>query len=884
MTTPLRRQYLEIKHRYPGMILFFQIGDFYETFDEDASVVARELGLALTRKYFGKGQVHPLAGVPVRSIEGHLAKLINRGYKIAICDQVTPPGKGLVEREVTRIVTPGTVVEPGLLEGKANNYLASLVVGGGSAGLAYADVTTGEFAATELEVEQAATELERLAPSELLLPRNQQPPDIEIRALTKLDDARVELKAARRALLDHFGVGTLAAYGCEDRQLAAQAAGAIVIYLRDTQPDALANLDRLQSYATDKFMRLDPQTARNLEIFQGWDFTGGQPTGSLVSTIDLTVTPMGGRRLRRWLRHPLLDIVELRARQDAVEWFFKRDAAQEKIRAGLNEILDIERLLGRVRRKIAAPMDVVALARSLRAVAPIRFTLEKQKAPSDFTRTLKDCDDIVGYVTRAITERPPSEIERGAVIRAGFSKELDELRDVLTGGKDFLAKFEARERERSGIRSLKVGYNKVFGYYIEITKTNLKLAPGDYIRKQTLTSAERFFTLELKEHETLIANSSERIIELETNLYRQVCAEISRHADRIAQVAAGVAHIDLCAALAECAARYNYVRPELNEGGEIVISKGRHPMIEQRLSDSGDEAERRFAPNDTRLSSGTDFSLSGETEVRPTPDGQTKVCPTPPQIMLLTAPNMAGKSVYLRQVALICLLAQIGAFVPAESASLGVVDRIFTRVGLHDYTLRGHSSFMVEMIECAHILNHATERSLILLDEVGRGTSTADGLSIARAVIEFLHNNPRVAAKTLFATHYHELTDAADYLPRVRNFHLAVEEKGGEVRYLHKVEPGRAEKSFGIYVAQLAGLPKPVIRRATELLDNHNGAAHAKAKAETASPDGSVKAALEALAALDINQLSPVEALTKLYELQLSLSLKPPRRRPASRG
>jgi DNA mismatch repair protein MutS len=855
MTTPLRRQYLEIKRRYPGMILFFQIGDFYEAFDEDAHVVARELGLALTRKYFGKGQVHPLAGVPVRSIEGHLSKLINRGYKIAICDQVTPPGKGLVEREVTRIVTPGTVIEPALLEGKANNYLASMVIGDGSAGLAYADVTTGEFAATELEIEQAVAEIERLEPSELLLPRDQQPPDIEFRALTKLDDSRIELKTARRALLDHFGVVTLAAYGCEDRPLAAQAAGSIIIYLRDTQPDALANLDWLQSYTTDKFMRLDPQTMRNLEIFQGWDFTGGQPTGSLVSTIDLTVTPMGGRRLRRWLRHPLLDIVELRARQDAVEWFFNRDAVREKIRAALNEILDIERLLGRIRRKIAAPMEVVALARSLRAVAPIRFTLEKQKAPSDFTRTLKDCDDIVGYVTRAITERPPSEIERGAVIRAGFSAELDELRDVLTGGKDFLAKFEARERGRSGIKSLKVGYNKVFGYYIEITKTNLKLAPGDYIRKQTLTNAERFFTLELKEHETLIANASERIIELETNLYRRICAEISRHADRIAQVAAGVAHIDLCAALAECAARYNYVRPELNEGGELVISKGRHPMIEQRLSDSVDEAERRFAPNDTRLSSAA--SASGNS------GGGT-------QIMLLTAPNMAGKSVYLRQVALICLLAQIGAFVPAAEAEIGIVDRIFTRVGLHDYTLRGHSSFMVEMIETAQILNSATDRSLILLDEVGRGTSTADGLSIARAVIEFLHNNPRVAAKTLFATHYHELTDAADYLPRVRNFHMAVEEKGGEVRYLHKVEPGRAEKSFGIYVAQLAGLPKPVIRRATELLDDHNGAAgrNAAAKAKTAAPDGSLKTALEALAELDINQLSPVEALTKLYELQ----------------
>jgi DNA mismatch repair protein MutS len=887
MTTPLRRQYLEIKRRYPGMILFFQIGDFYESFDEDAHVVARELGVALTRKWFGKGQMHPLAGVPVRSIEGHLAKLINRGFKVAVCDQVTPPGKGLVEREVTRIVTPGTVVEPGLLEGKANNYLASLFVGAGVAGLAYADVTTGEFAATELEIEQAIAELERLEPSELLLPRSQQPPAVEVRALTKLDDAQVDLKAARRVLLDHFGVRTLTAYGCEGRPLAAQAAGAIVKYLRDTQPEALANLDRLQSYATDKFMLLDPQTVRNLEIFHGWDFTGGQPTGSLVSTIDLTVTPMGGRLLRQWLRRPLLDIVELRARQDAVEWFFTREAARERVRAGLYEILDLERLLGRVRRKIAAPMEVVSLAHSLRGIPAIRAALEKQKAPSDFTAPLKDCEDIVDYVARAITDRPPSDFERGAIIRAGFSEELDELRSVLSGGKEFLSKLETRERERTGIRSLKVGYNKVFGYYIEITNSNLKLAPGDYIRKQTLTNAERFFTLELKEHESLIANASERLVELETTLYRQVCAEISRHADRIAQVAAGVARVDLYAALAEAAARFEYSRPELDEGGEFLIYEGRHPMIEQRLpepraesgAESGAESEResgaflprRFAPNDTWLSSG---AVSKQTSGK---DPQTGA----PQIMLLTAPNMAGKSVYLRQVALICLLAQIGGFVPAKSAKLGVVDRIFTRVGLHDYTLRGHSSFMVEMIETAHILNQATPRSLILLDEVGRGTSTADGLSIARAVIEFLHNNPRVAAKTLFATHYHELTDAADYLPRVRNFHLAVEEKGSEVRYLHKVEPGRAEKSFGIYVAQLAGAPKAVIRRAQELLDAHNRGAHPE------PPRGAGDFALPAeildtLINLEIHEMSPVEALTKLYELQQRV-LKGKKEGPAQR-
>jgi DNA mismatch repair protein MutS len=843
MVTPLRRQYLEIKRRYPGMILMFQIGDFYETFDEDAHVVARELGVALTRKWFGKGHAHPLAGVPVRSLESHLIKLINRGYKVAICDQVTPPGKGLVERQVTRIVTPGTVVEPGLLEGRTNNYLASLIAGEHRAGMAFADVTTGEFAVTELEIPQAVAEMERIEPSELLLPDSQPQPDIEIRSVTRLNDHLTELETAQRALLDHFEVKSLEAYDCQDKPLAVRAAGAIITYLRDTQPDALSNLTRLQCFTTDNLMRLDPQTVRSLEIFQGWDFTGGTPTGSLVSTIDLTTTPMGGRRLRRWLRHPLLDLQELRARQEAIDWFFKHKAARERVRGIINEVLDIERLLGRIRRKIAVPMEVVALARSLRVIPALRSILEKDRAPAEFMRPLQDCGDIVDFVARSITDRPPSDFERGNIIRHGFSEELDELRSVLGGGKDFLAKFEARERQRTGIRSLKVGYNKVFGYYIEISKPNLKFAPSDYIRKQTLTNAERFFTLEIKEHESLIANASERMIELETNLYRQVCDAISRHAERIGQIGAGVAHVDLCSALAECAQRFDYVRPEINDGDEVQIIKGRHPMVERLL-----EGSRKFVPNDTHLSN------------------------QKTQIIMLTAPNMAGKSVYLRQVALICLLAQIGSFVPAASAKIGIVDRIFTRVGLHDYTLRGHSSFMVEMIEAAQILNQATARSLILLDEIGRGTSTADGLSIALSVIEYLHNNPRVAAKTLFATHYHELTDCAGYLPRVHNYHLAVRERGSKVEYLHKIEPGRAEKSFGIYVAQLAGLPKPVIHRAQELLTTHNGA-KARKRSEQSRERPEIKdpefvSLVRTLAELDINQLSPVEALTRLYELQ----------------
>jgi DNA mismatch repair protein MutS len=686
-------------------------------------------------------------------------------------------------------------------------------------------------------------ELERLGPAELLVPRGLDSPSVGApRTVTRLADEQVAPENTRTVLLSHFGVTSLEAYGCEDRPFAAQAAGAILVYLRDTQPDALANLTGLRSYRTDNFMWLDPQAIRNLEVFRGEDFTGGAAAGSLVATIDLTVTPMGGRRLRRWLRHPLLDTSELRARQDAVEWFYKRPAARDRVRAMLADVLDVERLLGRIRRRLAVPAEPVALARSLKAVPQIRLALESQRAPSHLAAPLESCEDLTEYIERAISDRPPSDFERGGILRTGFSPELDELRGTLSGSRRFLAEFEQRERQRTGIRSIKVGYNKVFGYYIEVTKPNLRLAPNEYIRKQTLTNAERFFTLELKEHESLIANARERLQELETSLYRQVCDEISRHHERIRRIAEGLALIDLFTTLAECAARFGYVRPELNGSNEVVIVRGRHPVIEHELDG------RTFQPNDTHLSnSGT-------------------------QIMLLTAPNMAGKSVYLRQVALICLLAQIGSFVPAERASLGLIDRIFTRVGLHDHALRGHSSFMVEMIETAHILHHATPHSLILLDEIGRGTSTADGLSIARSVVEYLHNQPRLAAKTLFATHYHELTACADCLPRVRNFHLAVRECDHRVHYLHRVEPGRAEKSFGLHVAQLAGLPKPVIHRAQELLNvydsSRNDHRRSKIRETPATAFAEIIALFKTLINVDINELSPVEALTQLYDLQ----------------
>ncbi len=838
MPTPLRRQYTEIKRRYPGMILLFQIGDFYETFDEDAEIVARELGVVLTRKWFGKGNPHPLAGVPVRSLESHLAKLINRGYKVAVCDQITLPGKGLVEREVVRIITPGTVVEPGLLEGRANNYLASLVLTDRAAGLAHADITTGEFRVTELGRAEALAEIERISPAEIIIPMSLDLTGTEVRAITKIADRMAEINQSRRALADHFQTMTLDAYGIENRKLALRAAGALIAYLRDTQPDALLGLTSLQHYSVDSFMQMDQQTLRNLEIFQGWDFSGGVPAGSLVATIDLTATEMGGRLLRRWLRHPLLDITELNRRLDAVEWFVKHTTARERVREALENVLDIERLLGRIRRRIAAPSEVVALGHSLRAVSRLRAALEKDRAPKTFTESLDPCADIVEYIERAISDRPPSDFERGGIIRAGFSSELDDLRATLTGGRKFLAEFEERERKRTGIRSLKVGYNKVFGYYIEVTRPNLRLVPSDYIRKQTLTNAERFFTLELKEHESLIANARERIHELEQTLYRQVCDHTARQHQRINRVASSLALIDLYSAMAECADRFDYTRPDIDEGDEIVITLGRHPTIERMIE------SRKFTPNHTHLSN------------------------KDTQIMLLTAPNMAGKSVYMRQVALISLLAQAGSFVPAREAKLCLVDRIFTRIGLNDFTLRGHSSFMIEMIETAHILHHATPRSLILLDEIGRGTSTADGLSIARAVIEYIHNQPRLGAKTLFATHYHELTDAAEYLPRVKNFHLAVRERGGKVEYLHRVESGRAEKSFGLHVAELAGMPRPVLRRAKELLGEYEKTPREERTAKRSGAKGEWLTLFESILSLDVNEMSPVEAITRLYEMQ----------------
>lgn len=860
MTTPLRRQYLEVKRRYPDMLLLFQMGDFFEAFDDDATILSRELGVALTTKWMGKTLRVPMAGIPVQSLEQHLGKLIRRGYKVAICEQLTPPGKKLIKRDVTRIVTPGTVVEPALLEGKVNNYLASLVPEEKRAGIAYVDVTTGEFATTELALEAALEELERLEPSELLIPRSLSERESldprlatfvsgERAPVTLLEDQTLAQERSRRLLLDHFQAGSLSAYGCEHLPLAVRASAAIIAYLRRTQPRAVEQLTRLRTYALSGYMTLDAQTVRNLEIFQS---RAGAPEGSLLGVIDLTVTPMGGRRLKQWLKQPLLDRRELQRRQDAVAWFFENERARRRFRTYLGKIFDLERLIGRIRSGIATPRELVVLGRSLTWIPRIRALFKPAVEPlGALLDDLKPCTEVVQLITRAIVDDPPATVEQGDVVRAGYSKELDDLRAVLRDGKKYLADLEARERARTGIRSLKVGYNKVFGYYIEVTKPNLHLVPSDYIRKQTLVNAERFFTLELKEHESVVSHAQDRILELESSLFQHVCRRVGEHREEVISTARALSELDILAAFAEGAVRHRYVRPRLTDEPFISIKEGRHPVVERALP------EGQFVPNDVFLSN-DDL-----------------------QIIILTGPNLSGKSTYLRQVALITLLAHVGSFVPAAEATIGLVDRIFSRVGLEDNISQGQSSFMIEMMETASILNHATPRSLIILDEIGRGTSTYDGLSIARAVIEYIHNHPRLRAKTLFATHYHELTELGDALPRVKNFYVTVAEEGGQIRFLRKVVPGKAGKSYGVQVARLAGLPRPVVHRAEEILAEYEVGSRraqglpspaqshiAEAKATYSSSLDQVRAILDELVNLDIDSMAPVEALTKLYELK----------------
>ncbi len=844
--TPIRTQYLEIKERHKDAILLFRIGDFYEAFDDDARVLAKELDIVLTSKPMGKNIRVPLAGVPFHSLERHLAVLISRGHRVAICEQLTTEpvkqatGKKLIERDVVRIVTPGTVLEQGLLQTKVNNYIAAFKTDGKSAGIAFADVTTGEFAATELELGAAIPELQRLAVSELLMSETDET-NLKNQLtcfITKFDSENFKFTHAKKTLLSHFGTKKLSPFGLDDWHLAVSAAGAIITYLQGTQTNTADQLTRLTSYHSENYMRLDAQVFRSLEVF---DSTSNAP--SVLSVLDRTRTPMGGRLLRKWLRQPLLDVAEIVGRQESVLWLMQNRRARAEIALCFERMHDIERLSSRARGGYASAQELLALGQSLELLPKIRTVLQQDSVRfSAAIKSIPMCEKATALINKAIN----NELEQKGTIRTGFSDELDKLRDILKNGKSYLADLEKRERTRTGIKSLRVGFNKVFGYFIEVTKPNLHLVPTDYTRKQTLVSAERFITLELKEYESLVMRSQDRIEELETNLFRQVCKEIGQSRQDILKSASTIASLDVLISFAEVAHENDYIRPIVVDAPLLRIENGRHITLEHTLE------ENNFVANDA--------TIGGDDA---------------PQILLLTGPNTSGKSTYLRQNALIVLLSQIGSFVPATKATVGICDRIFTRIGLYDRIGSGESTFMTEMVETAQILHHATVRSLILLDELGRGTSTYDGLAVARSVIEYIHNHPKIKAKTLFATHYHELTELVSILPRLKNLHVEIAEQEDELVFLYKITEGVALKSYGVYAAKLAGLPKPVVRRAEELLNEYEARESRNTGKIRDIKDyhSNLKSTqrdelTEMILQLDLNSISPVEALMKLYEIQ----------------
>jgi DNA mismatch repair protein MutS len=834
--TPIRQQYLDIKRDYPDTIVFFRLGDFYETFDEDAEITARELDIVLTSRPIGGGARAPLAGIPYHAVENYLARLIEKGYHVAICEQVgEQPTKGIFPRKVVRVVTPGTVTEPGLLPGDANNYLTSVIVDDRSAAVSYTDVTTGEFAVTELPLEALRAELTRLHPAEILYPDSKTLPDGISGHLTALPAWKFEPGKCNETLLAHFKSSTLIGFGLKDHSLSVRAAGAIVQYLKETQPDALNLLTSLRSYSLNEFMTLDASTRRNLELDET---LRGERKGSLLGTLDFAITPMGKRLIHQWVSQPLLQVEKIRQRQDGVGYFVSNGMIRAELREALKPLADLERLVNRVIAGQAQPRDLVAMRSTLGQLPKVKAVISEQLPVGQWSV----CEEQYSILQNSIDDDPPATLQNTGVIRAGYSAELDGVIEASKHARDWIANLEGVEREKTGIKTLKVGYNKVFGYYIEISRGAADRAPENYIRKQTLVNAERFITPEMKEYETLVLNAEERIKEIETRLFREVCAELAKAAHILLSTARVIAELDVLSALGEAAALGGYTRPEVHEGNDLEIHEGRHPVVEQLLKSD------RYIPNDVIFERG---------EI----------------VRVITGPNMSGKSTYLRQAALITLMAQMGSFVPAASARIGLVDRIFTRIGAQDEIHAGQSTFMVEMVEAANILHHATSRSLLILDEIGRGTSTYDGLSIAWGIIEYIHNHPQLRAKTLFATHYHELTQLADLLPGIRNYNVAVSEADNKVVFLHKIIAGGADRSYGIHVAQLAGLPAPVIQRANEImaeLEKTSGRAvkinpHA-AQQIALFPETSPL--LDELKDLDVNALSPIEALNRLFEWQ----------------
>ncbi|MBU1086763.1 MAG: DNA mismatch repair protein MutS [Candidatus Omnitrophica bacterium] len=868
----MMHQYLQIKNTHQDAILFFRLGDFYEMFFDDAKIASPILGLTLTARGVGDNRV-PMCGIPFHAAENYINRLINAGHKVAICEQLSDPkaAKGIVKRDIVRIITPGTLIGQSMLEGKANNYLVSIFHHSEQEyGLAVADLSTGEFKVTQLNQQHRLLgELIRLSPAEVILSASLKTDknlvekiNLSIQTMiSDVEDWAFDRAASYDKLIKHFKTQNLQGFGCEDMPLAVCAAGALLRYLEQTQKTQLKHINKIRPYSLNKIMILDGVAQRNLELTRTMR---GAKKGSLLEELNYTNVPMGSRLLTNWIQQPLLDISQINKRLDAVEELKNDQALRNSLQAELKEIGDIERLLSRISLGAANARDVFSLNNSLKIIPRLKALLDKSSSSLliDLQSGLDEHSDLVDLLEQSIRADAPLSTKEGRMIKPGFNQELDELIAITCGGKDWLAALQQKEIQRTGISSLKIKYNKVFGYYIEVTNANLTLVPDDYTRKQTLVNAERFTTLELKEQEEKILSAQDKMLDLELQIFIKICGQIIDQLSLIQKSAGFIAVLDVLNGLATAAANNNYTRPELSDDSKINIKNGRHPVLENLLS------RNKFIPNDTLLD---------------TRDNQ---------VMIITGPNMAGKSTYIRQVALIILMAQIGSFVPAEQARIGIVDRIFTRIGAADDISAGMSTFMMEMSETANILNNATARSLIILDEIGRGTSTFDGLSIAWATAEYLHENQAAKAKTLFATHYHELAEMEMMFKGIKNYNVSVREWNDEVIFLYKLIQGQADHSYGIHVARLAGLPKQVINRAREILGNleinsisSNGIPSLvqsdinKKKKQEVQPElfsQKENILISKIRAIDLNQLSPIEALNLLDQWKQEIeNIKP---------
>jgi len=851
---------MEIKREHPDVILMFRLGDFYEMFGDDAKIASQELEITLTSREAGQAGRIPMCGVPYHAVDRYIARLISRGYRAAICDQVESPkqAKGLVRRQVTRVVTPGTILEDSMLEATSNNFLVAMARRQDTFGLAVVDISTGEFLLTELSGQGAERafidEIGRLSPAEILVSEEENPvyakiQDISSARLTEF--AMDGFMSPRDVILKHFGTVSLRGFGCDDYTAGIDAAAQILKYLEKTQAGALKHIRAITTYSTSGYMILDAPARRNLELTEA--MFDGSKTKSLMQILDRTVTPMAARLLRRWLEQPLLDVDAINSRLNAVADFYENLMLRSGVREVLAVISDLERLTSRIVAGTANARDLIGLRNSVEALPNLQSALEdsKDNTVRALSESLGQLGGIALLISSAIVDDPPITLRDGGFIKPGFHQELDMLNSVKKDGKTWIASLESKEREVTGIKSLKVGYNSVFGYYIEVTKSNLSLVPESYIRKQTTVGGERFITPELKEYEAMVLGAEEKSTQLEYEILTLVREQVAAESEKLMAAARAIAQIDVLCSLAEVAAANRYARPIVDTGTEIHIKNGRHPVVE-RL-----QTGELFVPNDTLL------------------DCEDN------KLLIITGPNMAGKSTYLRQVALIVLMAQLGSFVPAESAQIGIVDRIFTRVGAHDELYSGQSTFMVEMNETANILNNATDRSLIILDEIGRGTSTFDGLSIAWAVAEYIR---QIGAKTLFATHFHHLNELANQFSGIKNYRIAVKEDPDKIIWLRKIMPGGTDRSYGIQVGRLAGLPQAVIERAKEVLwqlESNGGGKEAVARGAKVSSEtkklqltlfeAEEHPVLIELERMDVSVMTPIEALTKLYEMQTRL-------------